>query len=669
MIPRVAHFVFGLQEQTEPFHFLHYASLESCRQVLRPDAIYFHHKNLPWGPLWERVRRHLTLVEVGLVDEVLAADYSRGDVPGNLRYAHHSDFIRLDALLEHGGVYADIDTIFVRPFPDELFAQPFVIGREPALRDMRSGGARPSLCNALLMSAPGAPFARAWRERMGAALDGSWSNHSGFLPDQLSRLDPASVRVEPETTFYSFPATEAGLARLLEQRHPVPAGALSVHLWAHLWWERWRTDFSEVHAGRYVPAFVRRVRTTLADIVRPWLPDPPSPGSGKRRSRRWSYLAVDEDSGYGVAAARAIAALEDSGLGVTWTPFVPGARWGLGYQPVPTRAPDRAPVVVAHMVPEYLPLIRARRPDAFLVAHTVWDTDRIPDHWVGCLNEADLVVVPSRFSAAAIDGRGVSAPVAIVPHVAPPPLPAGGGATDAWADIPDDALVFYTVAEWNERKAVFRTVEAYLRAFSSRDNVVLVVKTSQRDRRAPASSARTAAGEGTSAWSLARLLAAHGEPAQIRLVTRVLTHKEMAALHRRGDCFVSLARAEGWGLGAFDAAAYGNPVVTTAFGGQLDYLAGSPHLVRFELIAVENPAGFPSYAPDQRWAEPDVEHAAALLREVADDPHRAAAMARPIAAQIMDRYRPAAVAAAFRAAVEAHDDMRGGRPAAASSGS
>ena len=150
--PRAAHFVFGLQEQAEPFHFLHYASLESCRRVLEPETIYFHHKHRPWGPWWERVQPHLTLVEVDLVPEVLAADYSGGLVPGAYRYAHHGDFIRLDALLAHGGVYADIDTIFVSPIPTDLFEAPFVIGREPAVRDERSGELRPSLCNALMMA-------------------------------------------------------------------------------------------------------------------------------------------------------------------------------------------------------------------------------------------------------------------------------------------------------------------------------------------------------------------------------------------------------------------------------------------------------------------------------------------------------------------------------------
>src|ERR1700693_3799867 len=150
MIPRGAHFVFGLEEQLEPFHLLHYVSLESCRRVLEPEAIYFHHKHLPWGDWWDRIRPHLTLVDVDDVEEVLAADYSSERVPAAYRYAHHADFMRLDALIERGGVYADIDTIFVRPFPNDLFDASFVIGAEAAVQDELTGIPRPSLCNALL---------------------------------------------------------------------------------------------------------------------------------------------------------------------------------------------------------------------------------------------------------------------------------------------------------------------------------------------------------------------------------------------------------------------------------------------------------------------------------------------------------------------------------------
>ena len=632
MIPRVAHFVFGLEPQEEPFHFLHYVALESCRRVLEPEAIWFHHKHLPSGPWWEQIRPHLTLAEVDLVPEVLAADYSQRRVPPQYRYAHHADFIRLDVLLEHGGVYADIDTIFVRPFPDELYAAPFVIGRETAVRDELTGAVRPSLCNALLMSEPGAEFARAWRERMAGALDGTWSNHSGFLAQELSEELPEAARVEPEAAFFSFPATRLGLAQLLEERHAVPEEARSVHLWAHLWWERRRRDFSTVHAGACTPAGLDEARTTLADLTRPYR-------QLRKRSagERWSYLSLDGYAGYAVAASRCIDALVESGVEIEWLPTAWDAR--------PPAA--HSDVIVAHLVPEKYWEIREQSPDAFLVGHTAWETDRLPRHWPRCLAATDLVVVPSTFTATVFE-EASTAPVAVVPHVAPPVV---DSRSPFWAGIPEDTFVFYTVAEWTERKAVFKTIEAYLRAFSRGDPVLLVVKTSLRDWSALTARGRVA-GPGTSAWALAKLLAGRPDPPEVQLVTAQLSERDVAALHQRGDCFVSLARGEGWGLGAFDAAAYGNPVVTTGFGGQLDFLGDSPTLVRFDLVPVHDPAGQSSYGSYQSWAEPDLDHAASLLQTVAGAPEPAREFAAARGEEIRRTYSPAAVASAFRAAVE-----------------
>lgn len=672
MIPRVAHFVFGLEEQHEPFHFTQYLSIESCRRVLAPDVIYFHHKHLPWGTWWDRVRPHLTLREVDLVPEVTEADYSMGTVPGSFRYAHHADFIRLDALIETGGIYADIDTVFVRPFPAELFDRPFVIGAEAPVRDEQTGELRPSLCNALLMAEPGSRFARAWRDRMAGALNGTWSNHSGFLSQTLSEQLPSDVHVEAESTFFPFPPTPAGLAELFEERHSLPAAALSVHLWAHLWWQRGRRDYSIAHSGWCTPPALRTARTTFADLARPYLAgsepgDGPAQGTGRATAitagggESWSYLSLDEVSGYGTAAERCMAALEGSGLEVNWTPMVPGNGWGLGYQPPPAldlpEPLDPGHVVVAHLVAEYLPVLRRRCPEAFLVGHTVWDTSRIPEHWAGCLAEADLVVVPSRFSAEAVAASSSKTPIAVVPHVAPEPRP---GRSRLW-DVPPDVFVFYTIAEWTERKAVFHSVEAYLRAFTGRDPVRLVVKTSHRDWRFGPPSGDRPVVEGTSAWSLARLLARHPDPPAVSLVTRGLTDDDIRGLHQRGNCFVSLCRGEGWGLGAFDAAAWGKPVVTTGFGGQLDYLDAAPYLVGFDLVPVDDPAGYPSYAPDQRWAEPNVDHGAELLRRVLGHREEADASAAAMGRNIRWRYRPAAMAGAFRSAVESHRDRVGGR--------
>lgn len=656
MIPNIVHFVFGLRDQEEPFHPLHYVAIESCRRVLKPQRIHFHYRELPFGPYWDELAPRLSLHRVDLSTEVLSADYSSDQVPASLRYAHHADFVRLDALIEHGGVYADIDTVFVRPFPDWLFQERFVIGREPPVRDEMTGASRPSLCNALLMAEPGSVFARAWRDQMAASLNGTWSNHSGFLSERLSREMPGEVRVVAKNLFFPFDPAPEGLVSLLERSEPVPEETLSLHLWAHLWWDRERADMSRAHCGWCTPSLLRHAPSTLARAARPYLPASSASVAGPRAGARWRYLSLDERSGYGVAADRCRGALEESGLEVDWYPFVPGPSWGLGYEsafPLSEEGGDDGPpegdgdVVVAHLVPEYLPHVRRDLPRHYLVAHTVWETDRLPRHWPGCLASADLIVVPSRFAHEVMAKAGLAAPVAVVPHVA---TDTGSPARSAWLDLAPDVFVFYTIAEWNERKAVADTIEAYLRAFRSSDPVTLVVKTSGRDHTTPLGPG-SRIGPGTTAFALARLMAAHPDPPHVRLVTRPLTDAQVAGLHRRGDCFLSLCRSEGWGLGAFDAATFANPVVTTGYGGHLDFLGESPFLVDFEVVSVPE-TGDRSYTPEQHWARADLDAAAAICRSIAFDPGSARTWAAELGDRIRSTYEPAAIARLFRSIVD-----------------
>lgn len=271
-IPRIAHFVFGLRQQARPFHLVHYLALESCRRILRPEAIYLHYKHLPYGVYWDLISPHLTLREVDLVPEVLNGPAASPLVPAQYQYAHHADFIRLDALIELGGIYADIDTLFVRPLPPDLHAHPFVIGREYPVADERTGIWRSSLCNALMMAEPGAEFAVAWRRRMGAALNGTWSNHSGFLAAELSRRMPGEVHIEPPESFYRYGPYPADLALLFEGQDAETGGVLSIHLWSHLWWDASRRDYGEMHAGLLTDRRIRDVDSTYNLLARPFVP-------------------------------------------------------------------------------------------------------------------------------------------------------------------------------------------------------------------------------------------------------------------------------------------------------------------------------------------------------------------------------------------------------------
>ena len=178
--------------------------------------------------------------------------------------------MRLDVLIEAGGIYADMDTLFVQALPRRLFEYDFVLGEEPPQAGTL-GVLRPSLCNALILSRPGAAFALRWREQMRRVYDGSWDRHSTREAARLWGEIPAAVHVVPQRFFYRHAFTREGLHTLLAGFDPDYNDVYSMHLWAHLWWDQGRTDFTDFHAGLLTEAYIRSEDTTYNVIARQFL--------------------------------------------------------------------------------------------------------------------------------------------------------------------------------------------------------------------------------------------------------------------------------------------------------------------------------------------------------------------------------------------------------------
>jgi glycosyltransferase involved in cell wall biosynthesis len=232
------------------------------------------------------------------------------------------------------------------------------------------------------------------------------------------------------------------------------------------------------------------------------------------------------------------------------------------------------------------------------------------------------VWVPSRWNAEVFRRSGVRPPVEVVPHCidlpdpsAIPPLAIDG--------VPEGAFVFYSIFHWHERKNPEGLLAAWLAAFSGQHDVVLVLKSyfdwgrpgepTDPDERSDAQRL-----EDEIAAFKKRMKLAHYPP--IVPISDILGGADMRRLHRRGDAFVLLQRAEGWGLPHFEAAAMGKPVVTTAYGGPSDFLdADTAYLVGHTLRPVWGMEWSFFYSGTQRWAEPDLDQAIDQLRRVHGD--------------------------------------------------
>ncbi|MCA1682737.1 MAG: glycosyltransferase [Actinobacteria bacterium] len=123
---------------------------------------------------------------------------------------------------------------------------------------------------------------------------------------------------------------------------------------------------------------------------------------------------------------------------------------------------------------------------------------------------------------------------------------------------------------------------------------------------------------------LAQLREEVGGRTDIQIIDRFFSEAEMAALMRRADCYVSLHRAEGFGLTLGETMALGKPVIATSFSGNLDFMTReNSYLVRYRETGVG--AAGENYPAQGTWAEPDIEHAARLMREVWERPAEARA--------------------------------------------
>ena len=233
------------------------------------------------------------------------------------------------------------------------------------------------------------------------------------------------------------------------------------------------------------------------------------------------------------------------------------------------------------------------------VGYWVWETETAPARFADATRGLDGVWTPSTYSAAAIRAA-VEVPVTVVPHLPDfEALDAARPARSAFG-LADEALLFgyfFDAKSELERKNPAALIEAFRRAFGQRSDVGLVMKASSPARGSYAFESLKAAAAGLN----------------VTWIEHPLTRAESCNLMASLDVYVSLHRAEGFGLTMAEAMAIGKPVIATGYSGNLDFMdAGSAWLVDHAVVSTRCAHG--PYPAGSRWSEPSVAHAAELMR-------------------------------------------------------
>ncbi len=329
-----------------------------------------------------------------------------------------------------------------------------------------------------------------------------------------------------------------------------------------------------------------------------------------------------DNSGYAQASRDNIMALYKAGIPLTLDPMsFEGARPNLGdtgrvINSLINKSIDYN-IVLMQSTPEFWE--KKRESDKTNVGFIFWETTKIHPDWEVLINtKADKLLVSCEWNKEVVEDCGITIPVGVVPNGIDT-SEIKGVEPFTVKGVDKDAFVFYTIMQYTERKNPMDLLKAYWYAFQENENVALVLKTYRNNY---------SDGEKQIVRELLMLLKKNmpmDNHAKIYLIPDMLSNEEINGLHAAGDCYVSLDRGEGFGLGPFAAGAFNNPIIVTGFGGVTEYAKpDNSYLIDYQLTPVSGMWWTPWYKGEQLWAQANVVDAAEKMRHVFNNREEAA---------------------------------------------
>ena len=234
-----------------------------------------------------------------------------------------------------------------------------------------------------------------------------------------------------------------------------------------------------------------------------------------------------------------------------------------------------------------------------------WELPKYPKIWAKGLHDFNEVWALSRFIQASLATAAIESHL-VGQSVEPAPGPLLPRRHFGIRESAFVLLNFFDLSSYATRKNPEAVIALYarLRAAHPTADIQLVLKAKQGE-------------QGAETW--ARDFVAAHPGAQIHVIDQPLDTTGVISLIAACDCFVSLHRSEGFGRGLGEAMAMGRLALGTNWSGNTDFLTTSNGLpVDFALKRLTKDQ-YPHWQ-GQQWAEPDLDHAEALISQAIQDP-------------------------------------------------
>ena len=160
------------------------------------------------------------------------------------------------------------------------------------------------------------------------------------------------------------------------------------------------------------------------------------------------------------------------------------------------------------------------------------------------------------------------------------------------------------------RKNPYGAIHAFAKAFSDKPNTLLVFKTMSA-KRYPERVAELEA--------LAREL---GVADRFKMISDYIPESDLYGLTNACDCYLSLHRGEGFGIGVAEAMSLGKPVIVTDYSATTEFCNSENSIpIPFKMIPVRrDQIDNSAYNDVKEWADPDIDAAAQALQALYQAP-------------------------------------------------
>ena len=233
------------------------------------------------------------------------------------------------------------------------------------------------------------------------------------------------------------------------------------------------------------------------------------------------------------------------------------------------------------------------------IAFWLWELEDFPEEWAVYTDLFDEIWTPAEFVSNAVR-TAAKCPVHTLPyHVT---APTEEQYDRAWFGLPEDKFLFAFMYDANsvaDRKNPMAVVKAFMKAFSPEETGVgLVIKANN--------------GRPEDIEKLRRQMRGYEN---LYFVTDNLKKTAVNSLLKCVDVFVSLHRAEGFGLGMAESMMVGTPSIATNWSANTEFMNSEVGCMGdYKLIKLEK--DIEPYHKGSRWADADVDQAADYMRRL-----------------------------------------------------